>query len=361
MKIIIFCGGYGTRMWPASRKSFPKQFFPVVGGRSFFELTWARFRKIFKPEDIFLSTEEKYVSIVKKQAPGIPARNIIAEPERRDNLGAFGLACAIIDKYYLNETVMASWSDQLITNETAFLKAVKVALEYAKETGFIVSLDEKPKYPSVHNGWVKKGIAIDEYKGFQIIKVTKHVEKPEIDEARKMFISGNYLLNTGYRAFKVRTMLSFYEKYALEVYKGLGKIIESLGSKFEKTIVFREYHKFPKDSVEKAIFEKMPEDGRIVMPIDVGWKDAGTWELFYKALKGKEGENVVETQGEFISIESSENLVIGHKGKLISLIGVSGLGVVDTPDALCVFKLEDSAKVKELFGLLEERFPEFVA
>ena len=102
MKVVIFCGGFGTRMWPASRKSYPKQFFPLIHGRSFFQNTYARYRKLFKPEDIFVSTEKRYVSLVEKQEPDIPRENIIGEPERKDNLGAVGLITAILEKRFAN-------------------------------------------------------------------------------------------------------------------------------------------------------------------------------------------------------------------------------------------------------------------
>src|SRR3972149_7523887 len=155
MKVVIFCGGFGTRMWPVSRKSYPKQFYPLISRRSFFQITYKRFRKAFKPSDIFISTEARYVHFVRRQAPEIPKENIIAEPERKDNLAAVGLVTAIINERFPGEVVMAAWSDHLITDEKKFLEAVKVAGDYAKETGMIVSINEKPKYPATQLEWVR--------------------------------------------------------------------------------------------------------------------------------------------------------------------------------------------------------------
>src|SRR3972149_7642907 len=98
MKVVIFCEGYGTRFWPISRKSTPKQFVPFLNGKSFFQITYARYRKEFSPEEIFISTDEDYVSFIRRQAPEVPRHNIISETERKDLLGACGLATAVVNK-----------------------------------------------------------------------------------------------------------------------------------------------------------------------------------------------------------------------------------------------------------------------
>ncbi len=350
-------------MWPASRKSFPKQFYPLIQGKSFFELTYRRFRKMFKPSEIFVSTEERYVKLIKKQAPEIPPGNIISEPERKDNLAAVGLVTAILEKKFPGEVMIVSWSDQLIDNEEAFLKAIKVAGEYAGETGLIVSVDHKPTYPSIHNGWAKMGEAIDEYKGFPIVRITKHIEKPEEAEAKRFFISEKYLINTGYRAWKTDVMLQYYRQFVPDMHEGLLKITEGLSKTYSSTVLYREYHKFIKDSVEKSIFEKMPEDKRVTIPAEFGWRDAGTWELFYKSLKGylgKDTETVVEGEVRVEAIDSDRNLIIGQNKKMIVTIGISGLAVIDTPDALLICRMDRSSEVKEVFQKLEKENPELV-
>lgn len=360
MKVVIFCGGYGTRMWPASRKGYPKQFYPLIGGKSLFRLTYERFRKEFKPDDIFIATEHKYVRFAREQAPDIPRKNIIAEPERKDNLGAVGLATAVVEKHFPGEVMMVSWSDHLISREADFLKAVKAAGEYAKETGLIVSVDEEPKYASIHQGWVKKGESIDEFRGYRIVKILKHFEKPDKETAKRFFRDGGYLLNTGYRAWRSDVMLSFYKEYAPEMYAGLTKIMDSIGTKHADTVLYQEYHKFKKESVEVGIFEKLPGDKRVTIPVNVGWEDAGTWELFYKALITEKRQTVVEGEVETEFIDADRNLVIGDKGNMIAIIGLSDIVVIDTHDALLVCRMDATAKVKEIFTILEKKNPRFV-
>src|SRR5690606_29749028 len=154
---VLLAGGFGSRLWPISRKTTPKPFVPLVHGKSFFQITYQRFRKRFDPEEIFVSTEAHLLSYVKKQAPEIPNKNIILEPERRDILGAIGLATAVVNKYFPGEIMMTSWTKHLIEDESKFLNAVVAAGEFVQQTGKIVSIDSKPSFASVHNGWVKKG------------------------------------------------------------------------------------------------------------------------------------------------------------------------------------------------------------
>jgi len=360
MKVIIFCGGYGTRMWPVSRKSYPKQFYPLVKGKSFFQLTLNRFRKVFKSEDIFVSTEDDYLPFVKSQAHELPKENIICEPERRDNLGAVGLATAIINSRFPGEVVVLSWSDHLISRELTFLKAILSAGEYASVSQMIVSVDEKPSYPSVHHGWIQLGKTLDKVNGFRVVEIVKHIEKPNLKLAKKLYSSGKYLINTGYRAFKTDVLLSYYKTFSPKVYDGLLKIAKSDGKKDFHRVLRREYKKFPKESIEYAIFEKLPSGKRATIPVDVVWEDAGTWELFYKAFVTPKQTTIVEGGTDVEFLQAEDNLVVGLKGKVIAIIGLSNIAVVDTRDGLLVCSLDKTDKVKDIFKKLEKTKKEYV-
>lgn len=200
MKIVIFCGGYGTRMWPASRKSYPKQFFPIIGGKSFFEHTLDRFKKAYNPEDILISTEVTYAHFIYELAPEIPRENVIIEPERRDNLAAIALVTAIAAKRFPEEVLFFSWSDHLIKKEALFLKYVAIAGEYALKTGSPVSVNEYPTFPNIYDGWLKFGESTDKVNGEKIYEIEKFIEKPNLQTAKRLFRSKGYLIHTGYGA-----------------------------------------------------------------------------------------------------------------------------------------------------------------
>lgn len=359
MKVVIFCGGFGTRMWPVSRKSYPKQFYPLINGKSFFQTTYHRFRKIFKPEDIVVSTEKRYLQFIKEQAPEIPLKNIIGEPERKDNLAAVGLIVAILEKRFPGEVMLTSWSDHFIGDEDIFLSAMKTAGEYAQETDLIVSVNGKPHSPTTQNEWVKIGKELAHKNGFRIVEIAETVKRPDAAKAEDMFKSHDFLINTGYRAWRTDIMLNYFKEFQPQMYKGLQLIMDADGQKNFEEVIKHEYHKFEKDSVEFGIFVQIPNHKSATIPTDFGWEDAGTWELFYKARRVNQNENVVEGPVHAKFIKSGSNLVIGPKGKAIGVIGLKNIAVIDTPDGLLVAKMSDTGKVKELFGVFEDELPQF--
>lgn len=360
MKVVIFCGGHGTRFWPISRKSTPKQFVKFLNGKSFFEITYHRFRKAFQPNEIFVSTDEDYIGFVKKQAPEIPDTNIIPETEKKDLLAACGLATAVINKYYPGEAIIISWAKHLISREAVFLNALKVASKVAVDTGLIVSVDSKASYPSVYNGWVKTGKKIFEIDKFKVLQIEKHVEKPKIDVAKRLFKNKKWLINTGYRVWKSDLMLENYKKFHPDMYKGLMKIIDSWGTKKQHEVLKTEYSKFISESIEYGIFEKMNGNSRATIAADMGWEDVGmSWDLFYKSLITPNKQSIIEGGANVELIDSEKNLVIGPKGKMIAVVGLSNIAVIDTSDGLLVCALDESQKVKDVYKKIDTYYSEY--
>jgi len=361
MKIVIFCGGHGTRFWPISRQSYPKPFVKFLGGKSFLQITYERYLNRYKPEEIFISTEDIYLDFVKKQLPEVKEENIILEPERKDILGACGLATAVVNKYFPGETVLISWAKHLIARESVFFDALEAASEYANKTGLIVSVDSKPSYPSVHNGWVKRGKVLDTINGFDIIRIEKHIEKPKEPMAEKLFKSGDWLINTGYRIWKTDVMLNYYKEFQPAMYEGLEKIVKAWGTKDQKRVLEAQYHDFKKDSIEYGIFEKLDKNSRATIAADMGWEDVGiSWELFYKSLITTKKTTIVEGGAEAEFLDAENNLVVGPNGKMIVVVGLSNIVVVDTKDGLLVCDMNQTEKVKQAYKKLERYHKKYV-
>ena len=157
-------------------------------------------------------------------------------------------------------------------------------------------------------------------------------------------------------------MLSYYKEYRPKEYKGLLKIMDAYGEKSYESVLKREYHKFEKISVEYGLFEKLPSNLRLNIPVSVGWEDAGTWQLFYEAMLEKGEDTVIEGSSETLQLDAFKNLIIGEssKKKVISIVGLKNIAVIDTDDALLVCDLDSTQKVKDVFKELEKTKSEYV-
>lgn len=357
MKIVIFCGGFGTRMWPASTKSNPKQFAPILNGKSFFRLTVDRFKKRFDTKDIFISTEARYKEIATSQAPELPIENFIFEPERRDTMAAVGLVLAKL-KSIGDDTVFFSWSDHIIDQEDVFLDAVELSFALTKDTGLPVSINQPALYPTTQNGWVKLGILKEKKGEFEVFEIDDFVEKPTLSLAQKLFKSKEYLVHTGYGAWPVEYLWGEYKKSTPETFSILEKIKEALS---EGSSDFSQlYTQIEKQSVDYAVFEKIPKGQRLTISAKFGWKDAGTWQLLFDALS-KDNQTVNLSGANLIEMSSSGNLVSTSSSKLVSLVGVSGVAVIEINGAILVLDLNKSSEVKDLYKSLESLYPEIVS
>jgi len=354
MKAVIFAGGVGTRLWPMSREEFPKQFQLMIGKTSIFRQTLDRVMKGFEPENIFVSSGKEFVKYIVEQAPEIPQKNIILEPERRDSLGAVGYATAYVHHYFPKELMAAIWgADHLVGNVELFHKALQVAGRVAQEENVICKVDARPTYPSTHNGWVEIGKPIKKIDGLEVYEFVRFIEKPNIEVAKKLFGSFEYLINVGYMVWRTDVMLSLYKQHQPRVYALLEKIESSIGTDKEQEVLAQEYPTIEKDSVDYGIFEKLkPADMRVI-PADIGWVDIGTWDLLYNGMSKKEGENIVQADAQLVDAKGS--LVWGDGKRVIGVVGAEDLIIVDTKDALLVCKRGRSGDVKKLLQMLKEK------
>lgn len=354
VKIVIFCGGRGTRMWPISNVGHPKQFDAILGKNSFFRQTVARVLKGFAPEDIFISTGVGFAEIIKNQAPEIPQQNYILEPAMRDNLGAVGLAAATIKHRFPQSVMILLWgADHMVKKEIEFIKALKKAAQLAAGNPLMVHIDMKPTYPSTDHGWIKIGKKIRTEDGFSIYEFIRQVEKPDLATAKKFFQSGAYLIHSGYMACQPSLLLSFYEKFAPECFQVIQKITACLGTSREKQVLEEEYVKIEKTSVDLGVFVKLPQGTQWEIPVDIGWVDMGSWDMLYKGLAKDENGNAVV--GEVKCLQTKNSLIFSKDKKTTGVIGLEEMIVVDTLNGLLVCPRSKAAGVKQLY---KEIYPE---
>lgn len=347
------CGGKGTRMWPISNLSHPKQFESLLGKKSMFRQTIDRVLKGFSPEDLYIATSIKFGPFLKEQAGEVPTSNFILEPAMRDNLGAVGLAAAMINQRHPEAVMVILWgADHIVQKEAEFLRAIKQAAQLAYENQVIVHVDTPPSYPSVHNGWIKIGKVIKTVNNHKIYEFIRQVEKPNEETAKRFFKDKDYLIHVGYMATRPQLLLNHYKTYAPDAYAVLSKIIPTIDKPGFKATLNREYPRFEKVSVDYGLFEKLPPKSQWELPVDMGWVDVGTWELLYQGLpKDKQG-NVVFGQVKLLDTKNS--LIICKDEGVIGAVGLESMIVVDTEEGLLVCPLNQAPKVKQLYASLYE-------
>lgn len=354
VKVLIMCGGKGTRMWPISNMSHPKQFENLLGKKSMFRHTIERVLLGFSPQDVYIATSDKFSKFIKKQAVEIPTNNFILEPDMRDNLGAIGLASAVINHRHPDSVMIILWgADHVVQKEEEFIEAVKQASKFAYENEVVVHVDTPPTYPSVHNGWIKIGKRIKKEGRWEVYEFIRQVEKPDEETAKEFFKSDDYLIHVGYMATRPSLLLSYYQQYAPEAYQIIQNIRENIDTKKFKAVLKREYPKFEKVSVDYGLFEKLPPRTQWELPVDMGWIDVGTWELLYQGMPKDKNGNVII--GDAHLIDTKNCLIISSNKGEVGVISLEGMIIVETDKGLLVCPLSDAPKVKQLYNELLEK------
>jgi mannose-1-phosphate guanylyltransferase len=347
MKVIIFAGGVGTRLWPLSRKNTPKQFEKIIGDKSTLQLAVDRLQPDFKPEDIFISTGKKYEAIVKNHLPQIPSDNFIFEPEMRDVGPAVGTALGIVGKTNPEEPVAIIWSDHFVKKERRFREVLHFAKDLVLENkDSLVFIGQKARFANQNLGWIEFGDELKDIRGTKVFRFKRLIYRPSLSEAQKYLESSNFAWNPGYFVTTPDFILSQYKQFAPDIYQGILEIQASLGTKdYEKTLE-KVYPQFEKISFDNAILEKMDAGKVSVIAADLGWSDVGAWEALKEALENSSSENV--TRGKVLAEDSVDNLIFNYTDQLVVGIDLSKMIVINTDDVLLVCTKDSVPKIKKL-------------
>lgn len=357
LKIALFCGGTGTRMWPMSRKSLPKQFQPLIENQSTFEMMVRRLTTKFSPGEIFPVTTRDNIGWIVKLTPEIPLENIIVEPEIRDTAAAVGLTATVLDKKFSNPNVLGVWSDHVVKNEKEFIKAIELANITAIELDKFVEIGVRPTFASVALGYLKLGKMIKNVDGLGIFEFVQQIEKPEFSEAKKFAESWEYLWHIGYSLWSAKKMISFFEKYFKEAVDPLNKIQNAWGTAEQEAVLISQYSKIPKKSIDFAINSKLSTQDQIVISADLGWRDVGTWDELKDEMAQRQQDNII--QGDVIDLDVKDSLIYNtKKDKIVAAVGLESIIIVDTEDALLICDKSRTNDVKKIIESLKSKSKE---
>ena len=407
MKIVCMAGGGGTRLWPVSTNSFPKQFLSLGFNRSLLQQTYDRISSLIKPEDYFITANKNYSKLLEEQLTEIPKSNFFYEPTKRDNAAAVALTLKrLLHLGYRDEVMVMLPSDHFIKNTEYFKQILKTAESFIKENQkYILTIGIHPEYPETGYGYIE-GTDTELYSDsgpdatpdtstagsttnhsdapapgstpdtstdtssdslhdvthneipatsqLSINKVKRFTEKPDKETAESFIKQGNFYWNSGMFVWHIGEMWKLFEKFLPEITEKLDTLDDILGTEEEDTALNNLYPTLRAISIDFAIMEKAQHIG--VIPVkDLKWTDIGNWKSVMNLFKPDENGNVnrnkailTDTRNSFtfdkISNSSSNNP--DSKAKKIYMYGGQNLGIIQTDNEIFILDLDKSSDIK---------------
>jgi mannose-1-phosphate guanylyltransferase len=346
---VIMAGGSGTRFWPLSRRKRPKQLLELLGPKTLLEQTVARLRGTIPSHRIFVFTHELLRDEVIRRLPGIPRRQIVAEPVARNTAPTIGLAAHEVLRRDRDGLMVVLPSDHVITKFGEFRRVLRAACRWASTEGRSVVVGLKPTRPDTGYGYVRKGRRVGRIAGQEFYRVEKFTEKPPLATARLYLASGRYLWNGGMFIWRASTLLENLERCQPRMARVLARIAAAGGVR-ARAVLKREFRRLEKISIDYAVMEKISDV--FVVAADVGWSDVGSWGVVYDLHKKGPGANV--RPPESVCFDSQGNMIVSS-GKTVVTVGVRDMVIVETDDALLVCPRQRSQDVGKAVQELERR------
>ncbi len=340
-------GGQGTRFWPRSRANYPKQFLSMTeDNKSLIQLTVERVLPLVAIEDIYISTNSNYVSIIKEQLPDIPEENILCEPVGRNTAPCIGLGSIAVANKYEDAVMYVLPSDHLIKYDELFRNVLLDATEIAEDGENLVTIGITPTYPETGYGYVKFIYSSPFKRGY---KVEQFAEKPDLETAKEYLNEGHYLWNSGMFVWKTSSILSAFNNIMPVLHSGLMEIKTALGTPSEDAIINRIFPDFPSISIDYGIMEK--SSNIYTIPGNFGWDDVGSWNAMERTFTPDANDNIIS--GKILSIDTEHCIIQGDK-KLIACVGLEDLVIVDTDDAMLICSKEHTSDIRKVIEKLKE-------
>jgi len=357
---VILAGGSGTRFWPRSRRARAKQVLSLEGERTMIQETLARLGSLAAANDVWVITNPWLHDVIVEQLPQIPSEHVLAEPMARNTAPACALAAFLLERE-APETVLGIFpSDHVIQNTKRLDEVLEAGIKLAAAGANIVVFGVKPTRAETGYGYIEQGAGLDgKTNGIRAHHVKCFREKPNAETAAQFLAAGNFTWNSGIFLWSAKTLVAAVREHVPEMADPLEKIAAAYGAKNFTEVFAREYPKCENISVDYAILERQSAKGEshsniYCLPADFGWNDLGSWASLHEHLREVDDDNVMDgaTTGLY-AIEASGNYVYAP-GKTVALLGVEGLVVVETPDALLITTRERSQDVSKIVKAVHE-------
>ncbi|WP_372353994.1 mannose-1-phosphate guanylyltransferase/mannose-6-phosphate isomerase [Xanthomonas sp. NCPPB 3761] len=339
---IILSGGSGTRLWPLSRESYPKQFLPLVGDKSMLQSTWLRAAPVAGHAPIVVANEEhRFMAAEQLQQLGVKPSAILLEPKGRNTAPAIAVAALEATRDGADPLLLVLPSDHVIQNEAAFQAAVNLAAA-AAEQGKLVTFGIKPTAPETGYGYIKASA------GTGASAVERFVEKPDLATAQSYLASGEYYWNSGMFLFRASRYLEELRKFHPAIADACQKAWENGKRDADFTRLDKDaFAASPSDSIDYAVMEKTAD--AVVVPLDAGWNDVGSWSSLLDVSNQDAQGNA--HHGDVIQLDCQNTYAYGSR--LIAMVGLEDVVVVETPDAVLVGHRDRIQEVKDVVSQIK--------
>ncbi len=335
---VIMAGGIGSRFWPMSRQSCPKQFLDILGtGRSFIRYTYERFAKIIPNENFIVVTNRRYKQLVLEHIPELQESQILAEPIGRNTAPCIAYATYMLKRINPDAEMIVSPADHLILNEDEFISVVNSSLDFIASRSALMTIGINPTRPETGYGYIQRSSAD------RISAVKCFTEKPNLEMAQAFLECGEFLWNSGIFIWKVKDIIEAFEKYLPEHSALFAGVEDDLGTDREAESIGRVFSECKSISIDYGVMEKA--DNVYVHSGDFGWSDVGTWGSVYQQSRKDRYANA--TSGGNIHVYDTRNsLITTPKGKVAVVSGLKDYIVVDTDDVLMICPKSEEQNIK---------------
>ena len=339
---VILCGGSGTRLWPASRKAYPKQFAPLLGEHSLYQGTLGRFSgEGFAAPMVMTGEDFRFMAVEQAGALGLSDARVVVEPVGRDTAPAI-LAAALMLEATPEDLMLVAPSDHVMTDQAAFLEAVKAGVS-AAEDGALVTFGVTPDRPETGYGYLQLAGTPD-----GPTRVTKFTEKPDLETAQSMLEAGHYLWNGGLFMGRVKDFIAAFETHAPDLLAPVRAAVEGAAKDLDfSRLDEAAFAKARAISVDYAIMEKA--DWVVAVPLDCGWSDLGAWDAIWEVSSPDAKGNAVfgdatavDCEGSYLRSEEGAMTLVG--------LGLKDVVAVAMRDAVLV---ADKSRAQEVKGVVD--------
>ena len=343
---VVLSGGSGSRLWPLSRKLYPKQFLPLLGQQTMFQQTLQRLPAGADNAIVICNESHRFIVAEQMQQIGYRAQSIMLEPTGRNTAPAAAIAALQILQRGHDELMLVLPADHHVADVAAF-RSTLISAEQAAIDGKLVLFGIEPDGAETGYGYIRKGSGLTE----SVFTVAAFAEKPDLATAQSYLDSGEYLWNSGMFLMSAGAYLEELEKYEPEIYATCLEVFSECSEDLDfKRLPEQSFCRCPENSIDYAVMERT--DKAVTVPLKAGWSDVGAWSSMW-AVHDKDADNNV-LLGDAMAQQSHGCFVKGHD-KLVALVGVDDLMVIDTQDAVMVVHRDKVQDVKKLVNTLEQQ------